>query len=856
MRKDLLDRLATIAQAPLLLVACDYDGTLAEIVADPAQAACNPEAVAALRSIGEISWTTNAIVSGRAFAELLRFVGPDAAAVLVGSHGAEWQRGGTMLATSQRKLLKQLAESVVKIAGEEPGLGFELKPAGVALHVRGVSRPLAAATIARAVRCCGDTPGVRVQHGSDVVEFMVVETNKADAVRLARHRCGATGVVFIGDDLTDEDVFRTLGPSDLGLRVGPGQTAAQHRVGGVPEVAEVLETLGSLRREWVKQRRLIALDRCAILSDQRTVAVVSPGATISWMCLPRIDSAALFASLVGGDAAGFFTIEPAEGSRSREAPTIKYDGSSFVLVTEWPSLCVTDYLDCSEGRAYQRAGRVDLVRIITGHAPARIRFAPRLDYGRVATRLRVHADGLEIEGSNDPIVLRSPGVAWTISNESVHQTAEAIVDPTAGPIVLELRYGAASLRATVVPEQTVRAKCKAFWSGWANALNLPSEYSAQVERSALVLKALTYGPSGAIAAAATTSLPEQLGGVRNWDYRYCWPRDGAMAAASLVRLGNTGHAMKFLDWVLEVVDRCESPDRLHPIYTVAGGHLAPEAELGHLAGFAGSVPVRIGNAAANQVQLDVFGPITNLVALLAVRGLPIAPDQWRLVCAMVRAVETRWSEPDHGIWEMRAERRHHVHSKVMCWHTVDRALVVEEAAYGTQNPAWITLRKAIRDDVTERGWNSKLGAYAGAYGYDYVDAAVLSIGLTGFMGAADSRWLATVELVRRELSDGHTVRRYLEGDGLAGEEGGMHVCTGWLIESLLTVGREAEARELLSKFAAGMSGPGILTEQVDPQENLAVGNLAQAYSHLAFINAVVALQNSKQITLAAVGTKP
>ena len=853
MQTDLLERISTLATTPLLLVACDYDGTLAEIVRNPAEAYCNQRAVAALRSIGEIPWTTNAVVSGRAMSDLLRFVGTDGISVLAGSHGVEWQRAGLVLSSDQRKLLHHLAEAVAKIAAEDPTLSIELKPAGIALHVRGASRPVASAAISRAVQCCGSIDGVRVQHGSDVIEFMVVETNKGDAVKLARHKAGATAVVFIGDDLTDEDVFRTLGPADLALRVGPGQTAAQHRIGGVTEVAEVLETLGSLRRNWAKRRKIIALDRCAILSDQRTAAVVSPGASISWLCLPRIDSAAIFAGLVGGEAAGHFTIEPATGLESVDSSTSRYDETSFVLVTEWPGLTVTDYLDCSEGRAFQRAGRVDLVRVIEGQDIARICFAPRLDYGRVATRLQIRDEGLEIEGSNDPIVLRSPGVVWTIRDEGVHQTAEATVNPAAGPMVLELRYGVASLKEAVVPEQIVRTKCRAFWSEWAGALSLPPEYSAQVERSALVIKALTYGPSGAISAAATTSLPEQLGGVRNWDYRYCWPRDGAMAAAALVRLGNTGHAMKFLDWVLEVVDRCESPDRLRPIYTVAGGYLAPEAELGHLAGFAGSLPVRIGNAAANQVQLDVFGPITNLVAMLAVRGLPVAPDQWRLVRAMVRAVETRWTEPDHGIWEMRAERRHHVHSKVMCWHTVDRALVVEEAAYGTQDPVWLALRKAIREDVIERGWNAKLGAYAGAYGYDYVDAAVLSIGLTGFMDADDSRWAATVDLARRELSAGPTVRRYIEGDGLAGEEGGMHVCTGWMIEALLSVGREAEARELLTKFSNMMSGPGILTEQFDPRQSLAVGNLAQAYSHLAFINAAVALQSFGHNLTKAVG---
>jgi trehalose 6-phosphate phosphatase len=297
--------------------------------------------------------------------------------------------------------------------------------------------------------------------------------------------------------------------------------------------------------------------------------------------------------------------------------------------------------------------------------------------------------------------------------------------------------------------------------------------------------------------------------------------------------------------MLEVVDRCETPDRLHPIYTLSGSHLPPEAELGHLAGFAQSRPVRIGNAAANQVQLDVFGPIVHLVAMLAERGAPISPDHWRLVRSMVRAVASRWTEPDHGIWEMRMERRHHVHSKVMCWHTVDRALVVEEAVCGTRSQDWISLRSAIREDVLSRGWNSTLGAFSGAYDQDHLDTAVLKIGLTGLLDAGDPRWAATVEMITRALRDGVTVRRYRVDDGLPGTEGGMHICTGWLIESLLSLGRVDEATALFEQFAAMFNGPGILTEQFDPRHGLAVGNLAQAYSHLAFIDAAVALDRAR-----------
>ncbi len=322
------------------------------------------------------------------------------------------------------------------------------------------------------------------------------------------------------------------------------------------------------------------------------------------------------------------------------------------------------------------------------------------------------------------------------------------------PLALELRFGSANLQESMVPEEDRRTQNRKFWQGWAGSLRLPSIHSDAVKRSALVLKALCHGPTGSFVAAATTSLPEHMGGVRNWDYRFCWPRDASLSAASLVRLGNTGHALKLLDWVLGVVDSCESPDRLHPIYTVAGGRLPPEAELSHLAGYGDSRPVRISNAAAYQVQLDVFGPIVDLVALLAERGAPISPDHWRLVRAMVAAVDTRWREPDHGIWEIRAERRRHVHSRVMCWHTVSRALRVEEYVTGRINSDWVRLRDEIREDVLANAWSETLGSYSSAYGRDTLDASVLLIGLHGLVPPTDERFIRTVDAVDAKLRDG------------------------------------------------------------------------------------------------------
>ncbi|MCC6230363.1 MAG: trehalose-phosphatase [Phycisphaerales bacterium] len=838
MMSELFERLKVIARTPILMIASEYDGTLSDCVADPSLARANPRALEALDRCISMPWTYGAIISGRSLEDLHARLGELRPHFIAGSHGAEIADVALVLSERQAESLARLEHIVDNIARRVHGVRVERKPASVALHYREASMSDGSAAVEAAISECTPLHEVHIRHGSMVVEFMVMPASEGESLHLARHRCGATGVIYIGDDVTDADAFGALLPHDLSVNVGDGQTIASHRVASVTDVAELLESLAALRADWVGGRNLVSLAQCGLLSDQRTTAIVSLGARISWLCLPRTDSSAIFSELVGGPPAGYFEIAPLEPS---SAPRCAFDGDSFVLVTEWAGLRISDYLDASGGRAYQKAGRADLIRVIEGTLPARLCFAPRLDFGRIATRLKQRENGIEIDGSNDPITLRAPGVTWSIQSDGVHHTAVATVDPSTGPIVLELRYGTASLAVSTEPEPERREQNRRFWSGWSRSLTLPPLHPALVKRSALVIKALCHGPNGGIAAAATTSLPELIGGTRNWDYRYCWPRDAAMAAASLVRLGNTGHALKLLDWILEVVDRCESPDRLRPIYTISGSHLPPEADLGHLTGYADSRPVRIGNAASNQVQLDVFAPIVHLVALLAERGAPIAPDHWRLVRAMVRAVEARWSEPDHGIWEMRLERRHYVHSKAMCWHTINRALVVEEAILGTRNNEWSTLADTIRGEVLCRGWNPTLGAFVGAYELPYPDAAVLTLGLCGLIPRDDARWIATVGFVERELRDGPTVRRYKTDDGLPGGEGGMHICTGWLIESLASIGRCDDARDLLDQFATLMTGPCLLTEQYDPVTKSAVGNIAQAYSHLAFINASLAI---------------
>ncbi|HZW07144.1 MAG TPA: glycoside hydrolase family 15 protein, partial [Phycisphaerales bacterium] len=477
------------------------------------------------------------------------------------------------------------------------------------------------------------------------------------------------------------------------------------------------------------------------------------------------------------------------------------------------------------------------------------------------TRLKT-GDGeccwIEVLDAPDSMILAGPPTPWTITRAEggKHDTAETVIDldAYAGSVTLELRYGTRNSGPSRVAEPVRRARTEHEWSGWAKGLTLPPVHTRLVERSAVLLKALTYGPSGALLAAATTSLPEQLGGVRNWDYRFCWPRDAALAATALIRLGSAGEAMRLAEWLVGVMDTLDSPERLRPLYTVTGQELPAEAEIGELAGYGGSRPVRVSNAAATQVQLDVFGPIADMLATLAESGVPVSPDYWRLTRAIVAAVEARWEEPDHGIWEIRGPKRHHVHSRLMCWHAVDRALVVHRAVAGSGNARWEKLRDTIAADVMEKGWHEHVSAFTVAYGHEEMDATALLIGLVGLVDVKDDRWVRTVQAVRRSLQRGRppgpvTVLRYVEDDGLPGREGGFVICTTWLVEALITLGRVDEARAVLDSVAAQAGRTGTLTEQYDVPTASTLGNFPQAYSHLGFINAAVrlaAVQGGKQ----------
>jgi trehalose 6-phosphate phosphatase len=836
-----LDRqLGELARTPVLLVACDYDGTLAPIVTDPSRARPQPESLVALRTLAGLADTHVAVISGRSLRDLAVLSRLPSEIHLVGSHGSEFDLGFAHdLPAEIRATHDHLCNEVAAIATAVAGVRIEAKPAGVAVHYREVDPPAVAGLLQAIETGPSRQPGVHSRHGKMVVELSVVPTSKGHALETLRHQVGATAVLFLGDDVTDEDAFTVLTGPDVGVKVGEGPTAAMHRVADTVAVAHLLATFSESRRLWVCGFRAPPIERHALLSNRRTVALLTPDARVTWMCHPRADGSSIFAELLGGASAGFFSVGP-------PAPATplgqRYLPGTLSVETRWPGITVVDYLDTDPITPQPTLSlRNDLVRVITGFRTAFVEFAPRLDYARSPTRMRIVDDGLEVVGAVDPIVLRSPGVIWELVDEGPHHTARAEVNLARGPVVLELRCGVTHTTAEAPPIIDRRRVNDRSWNDWARRLVVPALASEAVVRSALTLKALCHEPTGAILAAATTSLPEVIGGVRNWDYRYCWLRDGALTASALARLGSVDEGLAFLEWLNTLLTSVSGPERLRPVYTVCGQELMPEAAITQLSGYAGSRPVRIGNAAEHQLQLDVFGPVVELVDLLRQAGAPITPRHRHIVESMVSAVEQRWQEPDHGIWEIRLAPRHHVYSKVMCWSTIDRAIVIARSLDGHAPRGWTELRDLIATDVLTRGWKPDLDAFSAAYDGEDVDAASLQVGLSGLLPPDDPRFLGTIHAVELLLRDGPTVYRYRTDDGLPGFEGGFHLCTSWLVEAYHLAGRDEDARALFAQVC-DLAGPtGLMSEEYDPATERSLGNFPQAYSHVGIINNAVLL---------------
>jgi trehalose-phosphatase len=832
-------------------VACDYDGTLAPIVADPTNAVPLPEAVAAVRALAALPQTTVAVVSGRALRDLATLSRLPSEVHLVGSHGSEFDIGFLQrLAPELVELRTHLQHEIEKIVMDKPGVRLEPKPASIAVHVRNAEPDIAQEVIEALKSGPGAWPGVHVSHGKQVMEMLVVATHKGTAIDALRMQIAASAVLYMGDDVTDENAFAHLHGPDLGIKIGPGPTVANHQIDAPIDAVRVLAYLLETRRNWLYGERAVPIERHSMLSNGRTMALIAPDSTVSWLCHPEPDSSAVFAELLGGTGAGHFTVRPA--SRGGIPLGQRYRPGTMSVETRWSGLTVTDWLDrgVPQGDAEESPQSNTLVRVLSGTVRARVEFSPRPEYGQVRISLQPLGDGLLVLGHNDAMSLYSPGVEWEITNVGGHDTAVAVVDlPTmGGTCELELRCGSRSLQPWPDPVEVRQARAERSWRDWASSLRLPALARDQVLRSALTLRGLRHEPSGSILAAATTSLPEGLGGVRNWDYRYCWLRDAAMTARALVDLGSLEEAEGFLGWVDRCVERTGGhPERLHPLYTVEGYALGPEAVIDTLPGYAGSRPVRIGNAANAQLQLDVFGPIADLIAAVADARGSVREQEWRVTEAMVEAVDRRWHEPDHGLWEARLPPRHHVYSKVMCWLTVDRALRIASEYRGEDRPDWHELRARIGANVLEYGWHEGAGAYTVAYGFPDMDASSLWIGLSGLLPNDDPRFLATVLAIEADLRAGPTVYRYRWDDGLPGREGGFHVCAAWMIEAYLRTGRRADADELFEQMLDCAGPTGLLPEQYDEEAERGLGNHPQAYSHLGLIRCALLLDGALKV---------
>jgi trehalose-phosphatase len=835
---ELRRALVQLARTPRLLAACDYDGTLAPIVSDPENARPSSESVGALRSLAGLHETTAAVISGRALRDLAILSRLPGEVHLVGSHGSEFDVGFVHALDAEAKALHRRVEQTLEgLISMAEGVSLEVKPASVAVHVRRAAPEVGERVLAEVRSGPAAWDGVQVTEGKAVIELAVVQTDKGHALDVLRHQVGATAAIFIGDDVTDEKAFARLAGPDLGIHVGDGETLAEYRIADTVEVATVLAFLLEERRTWLYGEQAPPIERLSMLANERSVALLTPDAKVTWLCHPEPDSAAVFADLLGGPTAGVFSVKP---ERNGLPLGQRYLPGTMTVETRWSRLLVTDYLD-----HHSAPHRTDLIRVLSGATNARIEFAPRPEFGQVPVALVAEANGLRVVGTGDPIVLRSPGVQWTISSDGMHETATAIVSPGPdAPIVLELRCGTDDLSASPVGEAERRARSGRYWSEWLESLRLPSVERELVARSALTLRGLCHSESGAIMAAATTSLPEDIGGVRNWDYRYCWLRDAALTAQALVSLGSTSEAEAYLSWVHRVLATLPGPERLHPLYTLYGTTLGPEAVIDTLPGYAGSRPVRVGNLANQQVQLDVFGPVVDLVAKLTeVRG-KLTDDDWRMVQAMAEAVSRRWHEPDHGIWEERHAPRHNVYSKVMCWMTIDRAIKLAEGYGREMDPSWPALRDAISSDVVKNGWNAEADSFTTAYDGTDLDAASLHVGLTGLIDPTDERFQSTVTAIEAELRSGSTVYRYHRDDGLPGGEGGFHLCAAWMIEAYLLTGRRTEAEELFAQLVDCAGPTGLLPEEYDPIAERSLGNHPQAYSHLGLIRCAQLLATS------------
>jgi GH15 family glucan-1,4-alpha-glucosidase len=581
----------------------------------------------------------------------------------------------------------------------------------------------------------------------------------------------------------------------------------------------------------------------ALIGDLQTAALVGRDGSIDWLCLPRFDSPACFAALLHDESAGRWLLAPASGG---PATRRAYRGDTLVLDTEWDTPDGTVRItDCMPVRG-EAADVVRVVEGLSGAVPMRMDLRLRFDYGHVAPWVRRVGHQLAAVAGPDAAWLRTPvdlhGHDLTTTAEFTVRAGESV------PFVLthapSHRPRPRPVEAAAAVEDTVDR-----WEEWISRCSYRGPYADAVRRSLLTLKALTYAPTGGIVAAATTSLPEQLGGPRNWDYRYCWLRDATLTLQALLATGYVAEATAWRDWLLRAV--AGDPGDLQIMYGLDGTRRLPEYELDWLGGYEGSAPVRVGNAAAGQFQLDVWGEVLDGLHAARVAGVAGLDAAWDLQRAFLDFLEGHWRDPDEGLWEVRGGRRHFVHSKVMAWAGVDRGVQAVER-FGLPGPAdrWKALRQEIADEVLDRGFDAERGTFTQYYGSRGLDAALLLIPRVGFLPWDDPRVVGTVDAIVGELGQDGLLLRYrpeTDGvDGLPGGEGAFLACSFWLVDALVGMGRSAEARRRFEQLLDLRNDVGLLAEEYDVAARRQVGNVPQAFSHVGLVASAVDLAGAAQ----------
>jgi GH15 family glucan-1,4-alpha-glucosidase len=593
----------------------------------------------------------------------------------------------------------------------------------------------------------------------------------------------------------------------------------------------------------------------ALLADCNSAALVSRGGSIDWLCLPRYDSPALFARLLGPDA-GHWSIRPAgayEVERRYLPGTLAVETT---FTTEMGRVRLTDALAFAAGQRGHDLGHdvphelLRSVEVVEGRVDMVMELAPRPEYGLVKPLLRVTEDGVRSFGGPNQFGMRA-----SVPVDVEGSTVSAVFS---GPAAFALRWGATELPLPPATQpDAIAARLQdtvAAWRSWEDEHDTYAGPHRELVRfSARVLKGLTYRPTGAIVAAPTTSLPETAGGERNWDYRFSWIRDSSLTLQALYIGACSDEAEEFVSFMTSSAGGgAGDAHSLQIMYGIGGEHDLAERTLDHLPGWRDSAPVRVGNGAWNQTQLDVYGELLDSLHLYSERLGELHPEIQRFVAELADAAARRWRETDSGIWEMRGDPRHHLSSKVMCWTALDRAVkLAPKLGIHAHVDAWAAERDRIRDAILDRGWSETRQAFAQSFGSDELDAAALLMPLVGFLPATDPRMRSTIEAIARDLTDDGLVLRYrnvegLNADGLTGEEGTFVLCTFWLVSCLAQAGEIERAEALYDQLAGYANDVGLLGEEIDTANGEQLGNFPQAYSHIGLITAAHEIDRAKE----------